>query len=172
MKEDNSFKEVRDKVENDFEISFLYITAGAIGLSVNFIDKFPFSSTEYYILLISSWIILALSLIIYLVFHQFTKLWITKTEKLFNENKELGLQKIENYNRLIDISNWTIISLTSIGIIFILSFITLNLPNMAQENKKDKGQNSSNQKFARNIQAPQSPVDKKPINESPKKEKN
>lgn len=43
---------------------------------------------------------------------------------------------------------------------------------MAQENKKEKGQNSSNQKFARNIQAPQSPVDKKPINESPKKEKN
>ena len=97
MEEDNSFKKVRDKVENDFEISFLYITAGAIGLSVNFIDKFPFSSTEYYILLISSWIILALSLIIYLVFHQLTKLWITKSEKLFNENEELGLQKIENY---------------------------------------------------------------------------
>lgn len=105
MEEDNTFNNVRDKVENDFEVSFLYITAGAIGLSVNFVDKFPFSSTEYYILLISSWIILALSLIIYLIFHQLTKLWLTKSEKLYHKNKELGLQKIEIYNCLIDISN-------------------------------------------------------------------
>ena len=68
MEQENSFKSVRDKVENDFETSFLYITAGAIGLSVNLIDKFPFNSTEYYILLISSWGTLALSLFIYLIY--------------------------------------------------------------------------------------------------------
>ncbi len=172
MEQENSFKSVRDKVENDFETSFLYITAGAIGLSVNLIDKFPFNSTEYYILLISSWGTLALSLIIYLIYHQLTKLWISKSEKLYIEDEELGLQTIENYNRRINFSNWTIIFLTSLGIILILTFITLNLPKMAQEDKKEKGQNSSNQKFARNIQVPQSSNDKKLVNESPKKEKN
>jgi uncharacterized membrane protein YgcG len=137
-----------DKSENDLERKITYISAGALALSITFMEKIvDLTSAEHFYLLIIGWILLALTLAVNLISTLTSRKLTMKSLKDFdNEIEESELIKnIAKRNNLI--SNLDLASLISllIGIFFVVIFCSVNLENrkinndMSDKDKIEKG---------------------------------
>jgi hypothetical protein len=132
---DNSLKEystelktIIQKSHDSFEKQLNYISAGALGISILFIEKVvkDISSTQCNWLLKLSWGLFTLTLISNLLSHIFTATKHNQTlSEIYSDNYEP--QKAIDRNRAI--KNWNIVSVALLfcGIISQIIFISINI---------------------------------------------
>jgi len=137
-----------DQSETDFEKKITYISAGALAISVTFIDKIvDLSSAQYFWILTFAWLLLAITLSLNLISILTSRTMTRKSLKEFDKNiLDSSLRdNIAGRNKLI--SNLDLISLLTLlaGIFLIVLFCSLNLPNhkidnnMSDKDKIEKG---------------------------------
>ena len=129
----------RDKIDDainesqsDFEKNLVYLSAGALTLSIGFIEKIvSLENASSNWLLITSWILLALTLLLNLASHLISVGNSTKSR----EEMDTGMQyeklitKIYSRNKNMRNLNWITYVLFSIGIILTVIFCSINLIN-------------------------------------------
>lgn len=161
MSDREAFQRVKEKSEDDFEKYITYISAGGLGLSLTFIEKVvPFEKSISLWTLVFAWALLALTLLVNLLSHFYSKKLLDKSiDDIDNDVPDL-IEKINSRNKKIDNVNiGTIISLT-FGIVFLISFVSLNAYNMAkqkkvpQENAQQKPLQQDCEKLGRTIPKP------------------
>lgn len=147
---DNVFNTI-DKTEDDFEKKITQISAGALALSITFIDKIVnLSNAEHFWVLIIGWVLLALTLSINLISIIISRKLNLKTVDEFDEfdckriSKEELVHNIKKRNNFI--SNLDIASLTKLllGIFMIVAFCSINLKSknnidMSHKDQIEKG---------------------------------
>lgn len=112
-----------------FDDQILYISSGALGLSLGFIkDIVPLGTAAYRWVLITSWWVLAVTIIISLISH-LVSYYLTQKQ----------IQKIESQEQLRDDKttptlNIISVSLLVLGILTQVIFVSLNTDNMAKDN--------------------------------------
>jgi hypothetical protein len=162
QKERNIFEETRTKSEDDFEKNLTYISAGALGLSLTFIEKIVVinSSTIIWTLIIG-WVLLGLTLTLNLISHLISSYYSRKSQEEFdNDCKNLN-KNIDLRNQRISIINWSTVILLILGIFFIIIFTSQNISNMAK-NTTTKPVVSVPEKLGRTLPKPQDTVPNKP----------
>lgn len=116
--------------ESDFEKNLVYLSAGALTLSMGFIEKvIPFEKAFFKWLIIVSWIFLASTLLLNLASHLISAGNSSKTREEMDNGMDykLLMKHLNCRNKSIRIINWISYILFALGIIFILLFSTLNL---------------------------------------------
>lgn len=129
-----AFRRIAEKSEDDFERLITYISAGALGLSITFIEKLvPLNNSLHSEFLITGWILLALTLILNLFSHNYSSRMSAKSENDF-DNKVKGLHElIAKRNHRIDCINWTSLGLLTLGLGFTIYFTSKNAMYMADQ---------------------------------------
>lgn len=127
----------RDKIDDainesqsDFEKNLVYLSAGALTLSMGFIEKIiPISESTAKPIIVTSWILLATALLLNLATHLISVRNSTKAR----EEMDLGMvyetliQKISCRNKIMTFLNWVTYALFSIGIVLTVIFCSINL---------------------------------------------
>lgn len=114
-----------NKSQDDFEKQLSFISAGALGLSMLFIEKIvPLSTACHKWLLITGWILLAITLFSNLVSHFLSSQYSYKTLLEYQNGTETKHSKRTKWITVINIG--TIITLI-LGILFILIFSSINI---------------------------------------------
>ncbi len=141
---DDLFRTI-EKTEDDFEKKITQISAGALALSITFIDKIvDLSTAKYFFILIIGWVLLVLTLSINLISILISREFNLKSvdeyddyEKKIISDKEL-IQNIKNRNKTI--RKLDIISLVKLllGIFLIVLFSSLNINNKSKLNMRNK----------------------------------
>ncbi|AWW30142.1 hypothetical protein DN752_08420 [Echinicola strongylocentroti] len=134
--EENQWKEYRlsileqkSKSEDDFEKYITYISSGALGLTVTFIDKIsPLKESVYVWIIILGWGLFALTLFLNLFSHYLSSRY---NEKTINEidmdiDYSMLLENIDKRNEKISCLNISSIISLGTGILFVLIFSSLN----------------------------------------------
>lgn len=146
----NKFDETRNKSEDDFEKSLTYISGGALGLSLTFMEKIISLESSLHIwTLIFGWIFLGLTLMLNLVSHLITSYYSRISQDEYdseNKDEELIIKKIKKRNRNITIINWTTVSFLMIGISFIIIFSSINYTNKTHSSHSDNCTNTHQEK--------------------------
>lgn len=133
-----------DQSETDFEKKITYISAGALAISVTFIDKVvDLSSAQYFWILTFAWVQLAITLSLNLVSILTSRALTRKSLKEFDANVLDSSLRNNIANRNKTISNLDLLSLLTLlsGIFLIVIFCSLNLNNNKTDNNmsdKDK----------------------------------
>ena len=140
--ETNSDSNYRDKLQNvinstedHFEQKLTYISAGALGLTLTFIEKIiPLETSIGLTFLIMGWGFLVMTLLLNLCSHMISKVFIMKSRKEYDEISPEGsvmelYNKVNRRNEKIDLINWATIVLLFFGISFIVLFASLNSIN-------------------------------------------
>lgn len=124
----SELKSIIQKSHESFEKQLNYISAGALGISMLFVEKVVKDINQSHCtwLLIFAWAFFALTLISNLVSHIYTSNVHNKTlEEIYVENydSEKAIRRNEN------IKYWNIISISllSLGLISQIIFVTLNI---------------------------------------------
>ena len=122
-------EEIISKGQDDFEKQLSFISAGALGLSLTFMDKIvkdlPHSS--YKGLLISGWILLAFTLVLNLISHLVSSMLHNKTLSEVRNNDNSHYSKSICRSVIISSINWISIFSLATGLVFIIIFSSLNL---------------------------------------------
>lgn len=134
------------KSEDDFEKKVTYISAGALLLSLTFIEKIiqlENSLGKYF--LIGSWIFLILSLLVNLVSHLISKIQLRKTQQEIYDDLPYEKQKLNYRVRLIitESLNWASVVLLILGIAFILIFASINTMNPQIKKEQNNSKNDT-----------------------------
>lgn len=139
----NDLKEYKQSVINtfnrnqeDFEKQIVFISSGTLGLSMFFIEKVvkDLNLSIYKPLLIISWVLLGSTLIINLVSHFISSKYNYQLiDNLNNEN--LDEEKIKKQQRNLFFINQTSIFTLIFGILFLISYSTLNIMSKSTNNK-------------------------------------
>ena len=139
-KDREAFQKAIENSENDFEQKLTYLSAGALVLSFAFIEKIVnIEKSSYLVLLIIAWGFLILTLSLNLVSHLVSKHFIVKSQnELDNElNYYVLILRIKKRNSIIDCINWISVALFLLGIVFIVTFTSINTFNMSKNNQKE-----------------------------------
>lgn len=121
-------QKVYEKSQDAFEKQLSFISAGALGFSMLFVEKVipEFVKSKCRILIISSWLLLALTLVINLLSHHLSARNNYKTLEDI-DNDEYDTDKVTGRIKIINIINLlTIISLL-MGILLFIIYIVLNI---------------------------------------------
>jgi len=112
-----------------FDKNLLYITSGALGLSVAFIDNIiDVSYAQYKYMLITAWVLFTLSILISLILHLFNSSQLDKAIENYYYQNDLNEQKrIAWHDIVINVFNWISTIITILGIIILIIFISINL---------------------------------------------
>lgn len=163
--------------ENDFENTIKYLNAGALVLSLTFVEKIvSFEYIDNVIFLYIAWISFALSLLINLVSSQYSISLMNKTiDEYYTKESNLISQKDENQQKLIqdafsnsvesrnkrvDYINYASIALFFIGIIFIFYIVISGIENkrnslkaakQIEQHHKSNSNSNSDQNRSNNI---------------------
>ena len=130
----NKFDEARNKSEDNFEQSLTYISAGALGLSLTFIEKIiPVESPSHIWTLILGWTFLGLTLFLNLVSHLIASYYSRKSQDDFDISDDKLYEKIDKRNRNMTLINWTTVVLLILGITSIIVFTSINYSNKAKK---------------------------------------
>jgi ABC-type transport system involved in multi-copper enzyme maturation permease subunit len=134
-----NLQRVKEKSDDDFEKNITYISAGALGLSMTFIEKIVnLPKAIHFWILITAWGLLTLTLLANLLSHYLSSYYHEKTTDEFDDENPDILQNIDKRNkRLRQINVGTVISLI-LGIIFLIIFSSINLYQMSDKNQKSK----------------------------------
>ena len=151
-KDRDAFQRIKEKSEDDFEKYITYISAGGLGLSLTFIEKVvPFEKSISLWTLVLAWAFLALTLLVNLLSHFYSKKLIDKSIDDIDNDVPNLIKKIDSRNKKIDgVNIGTIISLI-IGIGFLVSFVSLNAYNMAKQ-KKEPQENTQQKPLGRDYE--------------------
>lgn len=158
-----SFQKVIDASENDFEKSLTFISAGALGLSMGFIEKIvSLDSATCKSILIAGWILLTVTLGLNLISHMISKKMSQKSQDDHDNNHENLHLRIRSRNATIDRINWLTVALLVIGISLIVIFVSINTFNMAKKSSEQENQKADTikqdslkkEKFGRTIPLP------------------
>lgn len=153
-KEREAFQKAIDNTETDFEKNLTYISAGALGLSITFIDKIvKIDEAEYFGFLLFGWGFLILTLGLNLISHLISKYFIVKTRDEYDNNLHDN-DKIKSRNKILDTINWvTVISLI-LGIIFIVTFSAKNMTKSKEDKSKQQTETTKKEQFGRTVPVP------------------
>ncbi len=128
----DKIQEVISKTEDHFEGKLTYISAGALGLTLTFIEKIiPLDDSSSVSFLIIGWSLLVLTLMLNLSSHLISKYFLNKTLLELDKNegskyiKSLYLKVIKR-NKKIDCINWITVVLLILGISSIVVFVSIN----------------------------------------------
>jgi len=119
---------VKEKSEDDFEKNITYISAGALGLSITFLEKIvPIKDAVYFSLVIISWSFLSLTLLSNLLSHLYSSFIVDKTLDDLDENSSKTISNWER--RVCKITIWNIINVIGlvVGIVVFIVFVSINL---------------------------------------------
>lgn len=123
-----TFQRVLENSENDFEKKITYISAGALGLSLNLFKMLSVPRhAQYDYLIQTSWIFLSLTLLINLASHLISSSLIRRSSVELSHNYDALLKKIIRRNKLIATINWITLLLMCIGIITLIMFVSANI---------------------------------------------
>lgn len=127
---------IKEKSEDDFEKNITYISAGALAISLTFLEKIvPVKESTLTYLVISSWTLLVLTLLSNLLSHQYSSYIIDKTIDDVDDNSK---DSIENWaRRTKKIRIWNILNVVGliIGIGLFIVFVSINVSRMSKEIK-------------------------------------
>lgn len=158
----NKFDDSRDKSEDNFEKSLTYISAGALGLSLTFIEKIvPIESSLHIWTLILAWIFLGLTLFLNLVSHLISSYYSRKSQDELDNGDENINDKIDKRNRKMTIINWTTVIFLMLGISFIIFFTSINYSNKASTSNSDTCSEKSTKKYCN--EESQIKIENKPV---------
>jgi len=122
--------ENKSKSDDDFEKYITFISSGALGLTLVFIEKIvPLKNAIVIWLLALGWFTLAFTLILNLYSHYLSSKYSAQSiDDIYNEIKYDKLEKnINKRNKRIEHLNRLSIVLLLIGILCILTFSTINI---------------------------------------------
>jgi anaerobic C4-dicarboxylate transporter len=162
------YQEAINKSEDDFEKNLIYLSSGALGLTLIFIEKIvPPQNSIYLFLLILGWVLLTVTLGINLVSHLISKKYIQKSQSEFDDCIHQKITWDEHYenslkrNKNIDIINWVSLGLFILGIISIVIYTSINFNNMAKQKNTTTQNNvvkSEKINLGRTVPVPQKPI--------------
>ena len=121
----NKLFEAYKESSSQFDKNILYISSGALGLSISFITdivKLPVASYKW--ILGSSWIILTIVILFSLLSHYFSMKAINFRMQYLQSNED---NKSENLNNKVTLLNLLMLIGLPIGIIGLVTFIILNI---------------------------------------------
>lgn len=129
--------EDRDKIEaniesseNDFEKNLVYLSAGALTLSIGFIEKLvPLDKATGTCLIIISWCLLAATLLLNLATHLISASNGNKARAEMDAGIEYDIlvSNMSRRNMIMQGVNWTTFGLFAIGVILTVIFCAINL---------------------------------------------
>lgn len=162
---------IKEKCEDDFEKNITYISAGALAISLTFLEKIvPVKESVKTYLVIASWTFLVLTLLSNLLSHQYSSYIIDKTIDDVDDNSE---DAIENWERrTIKIRTWNIANVCGVivGIGLFIIFVSINITMAAKGANPTK--NAEGRPTAKEaIQTPLKPPCKDVVNDSTKSER-
>jgi hypothetical protein len=127
----------RDKIEDainesqsDFEKNLVYLSAGALVLSMGFLEKIiSFDKASNKWIVIASWGILASTLLLNLASHLISVGNSTKAREEMDMGMEYNklIERISCRNKLMRIINWFSYVLFAFGVISVVIFCAINL---------------------------------------------
>ncbi len=134
----NIFHKAISDSEAFFEKNLTYISAGALGISLTFIEKIvKLDESNGLHFLIIGWVLLVVTLAINLMSHLISKYFILKSQKEYNNKVENLIPKIEKRNMIIDSINWLTVILLILGIASIVVFTSINAYNQKNTPKNE-----------------------------------
>lgn len=122
-------QELISKSESEFETKLTYISAGALLLSVTLLEKIIKLDCSIYLwIVIVSWVLLILTLLLNLISHLISKIFLRKSIDEIDENTEIGERNRNYRKRLICIEsiNWITSILLILGIASLVIFTSIN----------------------------------------------
>lgn len=157
-KDREAFQKAIENSENDFEKNLTYISAGALGLSLAFIEKIvKLENADHSYFLVIGWTLLTMTLGLNLVSHLISKHFIKISRDEFDKKDRTVILKIKKRNGKIDCINWITVALLILGITSIVIFSSINTVNMAKSKNDKQTQQSDTtkkEKFGRTIPVP------------------
>ncbi|MEY3500718.1 MAG: hypothetical protein RL308_2387 [Bacteroidota bacterium] len=162
------YQQAINKSEDDFEKNIIYLSSGALGLTLIFIEKIvpPYNSV-YLFFLIFGWSLLTITLAVNLASHLISKKFIQKSQIDFDDyiNDSIDYEELDknitSRNIKIDWINWISLALFILGILSIVLFTSLNFINMAKQkdsSTEKKISKSVKVELGRVIALPQKPI--------------
>lgn len=149
-----AFNKIKEKSDDDYEKNIVYIAAGTLVLSMTFLEKIIKLETSSGVwFLITSWGLLAITLLGNLVSHQlssrFHEICIDLYDKCgelsgdpsdeenatFKENLDFADKKFESYNSTIRTLNWATTLSLFFGILLMVIFCSMNALNAKTQNE-------------------------------------
>lgn len=121
-------KKVYEKSQDTFEKQLSFLSAGALGFSMLFVEKIvnDFNSSKCKWTIILSWLILGGTLIVNLVSHLLSARNNYKTMSEI-DNDLYSFEKVNGRIRIINFLNWTTIVMLLIGILLFIFFVLFNI---------------------------------------------
>jgi hypothetical protein len=127
----------RDKIQDsinesqsDFEKNLVYLSAGALTLSLGFIEKIvSFDKSNNKWIVVISWGFLASSLLLNLASHLISVGNSTKAREEMDSGMEYNklIERISCRNKIMRIINWTSYFLFVIGVVSVVIFCSINM---------------------------------------------
>lgn len=133
----NSVYETKSKSQDDFEKYINLIASGGLGITLAFFDKIvDVKNAEYIVLIITGWVLLVLTLLSNLISHFLSINYSQKTiDEISKKDYDSVFTNVEKRNKKINILNIISIGAVITGIISIITFVTLNLTIMNNNQK-------------------------------------
>ena len=125
----NSVLEIKKRSDDDFEKYITFISSGALGLTLTFIDNIsPLKESTCIWIIVVGWISLALCLMINLVSHYISSLNNSRTVQDLDDDidDDVLLLNIDKRNHVVNCLNIISIIALGLGICFILIFTSIN----------------------------------------------
>lgn len=125
-------QEVIGKTEDYFEEKLTYISAGALGLTLTFIEKIiPLTDSVGTVFLVMGWGFLVMTLLLNLSSHLISKQYLFKTQiELDKSNDTKNLKdiylKVIKRNKRTECINWITVGLLIFGISCIVTSVSIN----------------------------------------------
>lgn len=121
-------KKVYEKSQETFEKQLSFLSAGALGFSMFFVEKIiaDFSLSNCKFLIITSWFSLGITLVVNLISHHLSAQNNYKTLLEIDANK-YDYKKVAIRIKFINIINWITIATLLIGILTFIIYILLNI---------------------------------------------
>lgn len=138
-KDRDRIQDVINDSQNDFEKNLVYLSAGALTLSMGFIEKLvPLKDANHKCLLILAWCLLAFTLLLNLATHLISVRNSTKARKEIDAGLEYDIlvERIECRNKIMRFLNWLSYLFFAFGVIFIVLFSSLNINEMSNDSSK------------------------------------
>ena len=128
---------IKEKSDDDFEKNITYISAGALGLSMTFIEKIvDIHKGSFLCLLFIAWGLLTLTLLVNLLSHYISSNHHDKTTQELDSKDPETNNNIDRRNSLMRKINISTVVTLILGIIFLLLFTSINLTKMKNEKSK------------------------------------
>lgn len=131
-KDRDKISDAIDESQTDFEKKLVYLSAGALALSIGFIEKvIKLNDASSRWLLVASWGLLASTLLLNLASHLISVRNSTKAREEMDKGTkyEILVERISFRNRIMRTLNWITYSLFALGVIFTVIFCSVNFNN-------------------------------------------